>query len=44
MKTPIKNRNPKYNYNKIDEKGLIKPGTIVHKGDVIVGKVGLFII
>lgn len=38
MKCPKEYRNPKYSYDKIDDNGRIQPGTIVYKGDVIIGK------
>lgn len=43
MKTPLEYRNPKYNYDKIDENGRIQPGTIVYKNDVIIGKIEIFV-
>lgn len=43
MKIPKEYRNKTYNYDKINEQGLINPGTIVYKGDVIVGKVDIII-
>ena len=35
---PKSSRNEKYNYDKIDDYGMIKPGTIDYKGDVVNGK------
>jgi hypothetical protein len=42
MKSPPEFCNPKYNYDKIDENGKIPSGTIVYKGDVLIGKVEIF--
>lgn len=39
MKMPERSRNEKYNYQKINEEGMIRPGTVVFKGDVLIGKV-----
>lgn len=39
MKPKLEVRSKSFNYNKLDESGIISPGTPVKKGDVVVGKI-----
>ena len=39
MKPPLEHRSKSYNYNKLDECGIVDIGTHVKKGDVVVGKI-----